>query len=145
MEEHHNAAQQIQRMLRGKLGRQSEILLKKKRNAQQRTELRTEVSYVGISRGRKGRNEVTTNRANKLAAIRKHAIQNSSEESSGAPRILRTSSVGVLSVTVGMIKEGLKCYGEHPLLLRHCFLQLELPVCYNICICLLLFDMYIFT
>jgi hypothetical protein len=119
----HDAANQIQRIARGRQGRQSQILLKKKKTAQKRAEANTEVTYYGVSRGRKGRNNVSKSRAQELALLRNQSNQNQVHR----PK-RDTSMTDGVRLDFSIIRKGLSIYGEHPLLLNHVFLQLEIEV-----------------
>jgi hypothetical protein len=116
-------ATNLQKTVRGREGRKQEVLLKRRAANQRRHDEASNVEVVGLSRGRKGRNTVTNARSQELAAIR---IQSIHRGRVGRQKVARHT--GLATLTLGMIKKGLKCHGCHPILLKHTFLQLELPV-----------------
>ena len=122
-EEIEQNAVRIQKIVRGRQGRRKESLLKKRAAIQRSHDSANDVEIKGISRGRQGRNVVVNARSQELAAIR---IQSLHRGNTGRERVARET--GNLALTSVMIKKGLKCHGLHPILLRHTYLQLELPV-----------------
>lgn len=115
-------AVRIQKIVRGRQGRRKETLLKKRAAIQRSHDATNDVEIKGTSRGRSGRNTVANARSQELAAIR---IQSIHRGKTGREKVARKS--GNLSLSVAMIKKGLKCHGLHPIHMRHAYLQLELP------------------
>jgi hypothetical protein len=120
-EETEDAALAIQKIVRGRQGRRSEDLMRKRRAIQKRHEATSDIEVIGISRGRKGRNHINGARSEELAVIR---IQSQVRGRSG--RSFVSKKIGTLPLSISMVRKGLKCHGRHPFLLRHTFLQLEL-------------------
>lgn len=117
------SALEIQKSIRGREGRKNEEMLKQRAAAQRQHEEASNVEIRGLSRGRKGRNSVSDARSQELAAIRIQSIQRGRL---GRHRVAQQT--GTASLTSGMIRKGLRTHGRHPILLKHAFLQLELPV-----------------
>lgn len=127
-----DAALQIQKIVRGRQGRKKEQLLRKRKAAQKRSENNSDVSIAGLSRGRKGRNQVTNSRAAELAEIRSTSPSRSPSRHSGgkiSQRKKREPPKGIESIKLSdkTLRENLKTLGIHPILLTHAYLQLELP------------------
>lgn len=118
------AAKSIQRLINSSEGRRHTAALKKRIARQRKNEQRNAVTIQAIARGKKGRLSVSESRSKELAAIR---IQSIHRGRVGRKRF--AESIESLPLTLAMIKKGLMCHGEHPLLLRHTFLQLNVPVC----------------
>ena len=113
----------IQKSIRGREGRRNEEMLKQRAASQRQHEEASDVEIRGLSRGRKGRNNISDERSQELAAIRIQSIQRGRL---GRHRVAQKT--GTASLTIGMIKKGLRTHGRHPILLKHAFLQLEIPV-----------------
>lgn len=116
-------AVKIQKIVRGRQGRRKETLLRKRAAIQRSHDAANDVDIKGVSRGRLGRNTVANARSQELAAIR---IQSIHRGKSGREIVARKA--GNLALSTLMIRKGLKCHGLHPILLKHAYLQLELPV-----------------
>ncbi len=117
------SAEDLQKSIRGREGRKNEELLKTRAAAQRNHDEAANVEIRGISRGRKGRNTISDARSQELAAIRIQSIQRGRL---GRHKVAKKN--GTVILTNGMIKKGLQTHGRHPILLKHTFLQLELPV-----------------
>jgi len=115
------SAVMIQKVIRGRQGRRSEYLLKKRAAVKKAHDQSANVQIHGISRGSHGRNKVSDARSQELAAIRIQALQRGR-----SGRYCMARKAGDVVLTQSMIKSGLKCHGRHPITLRHAYLQLEL-------------------
>lgn len=117
------AAKNIQRLINSSEGRRHTAALKKRVARQRKNEQRNAVTIQAIARGKKGRQSVSESRSKELAAIR---IQSVHRGRVGRKRF--AESVESLPLTAAMIRKGLICHGEHPFLLKHTFLHLNVPV-----------------
>lgn len=118
------SALEIQKTIRGREGRKNEQLLKQRAAVQRKHDQESNVEIRGISRGRTGRNSVSDARSQELAAIRIQSIQRGRI---GRNRVAKRKEGGV-PLDSSTIKKGLRTHGRHPILLKHAFLQLEIPV-----------------
>jgi hypothetical protein len=113
----------IQKSIRGREGRKNEQLLRQRAATQKKHDEASSVEIRGLSRGRTGRNTISDARSQELAAIRIQSIQRGRL---GRNRVAQRT--GTLELTSALIKKGLRTHGRHPILLKHGYLQLEIPV-----------------
>ena len=107
----------IQQLIRHRLGRQREQIMNKKSALQRMNEMASQLP-VELSSPRPMRESVSPGTPEELASCRQD------QQAKPVPEKKESSDT---SLSVDMIKKGLKCHGYHPFLLRHTFLQLEVP------------------
>lgn len=116
-DENESTVHNIQQLIRHRLGRQREQIMNKKNALQMMNRMAAKIP-VELSAPRPVRENVSPGTPDQLASIRQN------QQVKSAPEKKESSNE---TLTVDMIKKGLLCHGYHPFLLRHTFLQLELP------------------